>query len=105
MNTYLFGWSPIKYPWLEIADESKRVAAGEKIADSWTCVAYKKVKPGDRAFFVRVGAEPRGIFASGYVISEPFLGLNRKGNPAHRVNIEFDVLLDPALPLSSHSTC
>ena len=42
-----------------------------------------------------VGAEPRGIFASGYVASEPFFGKNHRGKENYRVLVDFDVLLNP----------
>jgi len=94
-DTFLFSWNPLKFPWPELAEECKRVRKGKKVEDSWTCASHKKVKPGDRAFFSIVGVKQRGIFASGYVSSEPFIGKNRKGNDAYRVNVIFDTLLDP----------
>jgi 5-methylcytosine-specific restriction protein A len=65
------------------------------VTESWTCVSHKKIKPGDRAFFSKVGAEPRGIFSSGQISSQPFLSRGRNGKDIHCVMIEFDVLLDP----------
>lgn len=94
-NTFLFSWNPIKFSWPEIGEESELLRSGGKVEDSWTCASHKKVKPGDRAFISIVGVEPRGLFASGYISSLPFLGKNRKGNMTHRVLIDFDVLLDP----------
>jgi hypothetical protein len=95
-NAFLFSWNPIKFSWLELGEQSDLLRKGEKIEESWTCASHKKIKPGDRAFFSVVGIEPRGLFASGYVSSEPFMGKNRKGNDAYRVLVAFDVLLDPA---------
>ena len=93
-NTFLFSWNPIKFSWPEIGEHCELVRKGEKVEDSWTCASHKKIKIGDRAFVSMVGAEPRGIFASGSVSSLPFLSKNRKGNRAYRVLINFDVLLD-----------
>ena len=95
-NTFLFAWNPLKWPWPEIGETAALVSRGQKVSDRWTCVSHKKVKPGDRAFFVKVGAEPKGIFASGNIVSEPFLSKGRKGKDIHFVNIDFEVLLDPA---------
>lgn len=95
-NTFLFSWNPIKFSWPELSKESEKVKQGKKVQGNWTCASHKKIKIGDRAFFSVVGAEPRGLFASGYVSSEPFIGKNRKGKDAYRVLIDFDVLLDPA---------
>jgi hypothetical protein len=96
-NAFLFPWNPVKWKWAELAAESRKVQLGKKVKDTWPCVSHKKVKPGDRAFFVRVGAEPKGIFASGTIISEPFLSKNLKGNDQFCVKLEYDVLLDPEI--------
>jgi 5-methylcytosine-specific restriction protein A len=95
MNTFLFSWNPIKWPWPEISESIVLLKTGKKVSETWTCVSHKKIKPGDRAFISKVGAAPRGIFASGYVSSEPFLSKGRKGKDVFCVNIDFDVLLDP----------
>ena len=60
-------------------------------------MSYKQVQVGDRAFLVRVGVPPRGIFGSGYIASEPYLAphWNNEEKIAHRVKIDFDVLIDP----------
>lgn len=94
-NTFLFAWNPVKFEWREINERIAELRKGESVQEDWSC-ATKKVKPGDRAFLSVVGTEPRGIFASGYVASELFLGKNHKGNMANRVMIAFDVLLNPA---------
>jgi hypothetical protein len=94
-NTFLFSWNPFKFQWPEIGEESEMVRKGEKVIDSWTCSSHKKIRLGDRAFISIVGVKPSGIFASGYVASEPFKGLSRNGKPNYRVLIDLDVLLDP----------
>lgn len=94
-NTFLFAWNPVKFEWREIDERIAELRQGEHVKEDWSC-ATKKVKPGDRAFLSVVGAEPRGIFASGYVASELFPGKNHRGNMANRVMIAFDVLLNPA---------
>jgi len=95
-NTFLFGWNPVKWPWPEVSEVAELVTGGGKYTDTWTCVSHKKVKPGDRAFFTKVGPPPRGIFASGKIISEPFLSRSSKNKEAWCVRIEFDTLLDPS---------
>ncbi|HEY1040524.1 MAG TPA: HNH endonuclease, partial [Bacteroidia bacterium] len=94
--TWLFVWNPEKWPWPEIGEDSKRLKQGGIIQENWNCVSHKKVKTGDRAFVAKVGALPRGIFASGHVASEPFPAKSRKGKDIHNVLIDFDVILDPA---------
>ncbi|HET6226253.1 MAG TPA: hypothetical protein VFF27_08245 [Bacteroidia bacterium] len=95
LNTFLFSWSPLKFPWKEISEQAQLLRNGGKVEESWTCASHKKIKKGDRAFISLVGVQSRGLFASGYVSSDPYIGKNRKGNDAYRVLINLDVLLDP----------
>jgi 5-methylcytosine-specific restriction protein A len=92
---YLFVWNSAKWPWPEIGEDSRLLESGGQVSGAWNCVSHKKVKTGDRAFVSKVGAEPRGVFASGFIASEPFLAKSRKGKEIHHVMIDFDVILDP----------
>jgi len=94
MKAYLFGWNPIKFKWEDLDDDIAKLNAGEKLEEDWSCASHKTIQHGDRAYIVRVGQEPKGIFASGIISSEPFLA-SRKGRIYHRVAITLDVLLNP----------
>jgi hypothetical protein len=94
MKAYLFGWNPIKFKWGDLHDDIAKLQAGHKLEEDWSVASHKTIQPGDRAYIVRVGVEPKGIFASGIISSEPFLAL-RKGRTYHRIVIAFDVLLNP----------
>lgn len=95
LPAYLFAWNPVKYAWPGIGDCMTALQRGETVQEDWSC-ATKRAKPGDRAFITLVGCEPRGIFASGYIASELFLGKSHRGKMANRVMIRFDHLLDPS---------
>jgi len=94
MNAYLFGWNPHKFKWEDLDKDIAKLAATGELKDNWSVASHKTIKPGDRAFIVRVGVEPKGIFASGYTSSEPYLAL-RLGRTYHRIEISLDVLLNP----------
>jgi hypothetical protein len=94
VKAYLFGWNPIKFKWENLNDDIRKLKETGKLENNWSVASHKTIKPGDRAYVVRLGAEPKGIFASGYVSSEPYLAA-RKGRIYHRINIAFDVLLNP----------
>lgn len=98
MNTFLFAWNPKKYPWDDLDKSVKACRKFGRFSDSWSCVSYKQVEVGDRAFLVRVGVPPRGIMGSGHITSLPYLAphWNNEEKTTYRVNIDFDVLLDPA---------
>ena len=94
MKAYLFGWNPSKYKWEDIDNDIKQIATTGNFEDSWSAVSHKTIQPGDKAYIVRVGVEPKGIFASGTIVSEPYVAF-RKGRHYYRVNIALDVLLNP----------
>jgi hypothetical protein len=82
MKAYLFGWNPVKFKWEDIDDDIQKLHTEGKLEEDWSVASHKTIKPGDRAYVVRVGVEPKGIFASGYISSEPFLA-SRKGRIYH----------------------
>jgi hypothetical protein len=93
-KAYLFGWNPNKFEWTDIDDDIKKLVDTGKVEDNWSVISHKSIRPGDRAFIVRVGVEPKGIFASGIVASDAYPAF-RNGRHYYRVNIALDVLLNP----------
>ena len=94
MRAYLFGWNPIKFKWENIDDDIKTLKQAGTLEDNWSVVSHKTIQPGDRAYIVRVAVEPKGIFASGTVISAPYPAV-RSGRSYFRTNIALDILLNP----------
>ena len=106
MNTFLITWNPNRWEW----NMSNNIVALKRrgFFDSrWSCGRNKSIKAGDRLFLLRQGREPRGILASGFATSEPYLDEhwdNNRSGDALYVKARFDSLLDPerdgVLPLS-----
>jgi hypothetical protein len=94
MKAYLFGWNPVKWAWDNIDEDIQKLSAAGGLEETWSVASHKTIQPGDRAYIVRLGLEPKGIFASGIVSSAPFLAL-RNGRTYYRVVITLDVLLNP----------
>jgi len=94
MKAYLFGWNPLKFKWEDLDKDIATLSANGEYKDNWSVISHKTIHPGDRAYIVRVGVEPKGIFASGVISSEPYLAL-RKGRTYYRIEISLDVLLNP----------
>ena len=94
MNAYLFGWNPSKFKWEHLDDDIQTLKVTGQITDNWSVVSHKTIKPGDRAYIVRLGAEPKGIFASGVIASPPYTAI-KKGRNYYRIKIALDVLLNP----------
>jgi hypothetical protein len=93
-NAYLFGWNPIKFPWGDMVQDIEKLSETGYFEDNWSAASHTTIQPGDRAYIARVGVEPKGIFASGTISSEPYRAF-RKGRHYYRVNIRLDVLLNP----------
>lgn len=96
-NSYLFAWNPDKWKWEDLENNIEELQNKGTITLRWSCRSHKSIRIGDRAFLVRLGDIPRGIMASGYVVSEPFLSPHWSGEEKDvpRVLIEFDVILNP----------
>jgi len=94
MAAYLFGWNPLKFVWSDIDRDIDRLKLTGSVVDDWSVASHKTIKPGDRAYIVRVGVEPKGICASGFVKSAPYIAI-RNGRHYYRIKIELDVLLNP----------
>ena len=98
METYLFAWNPNKWPWDNLLRALDQIAATGYTSEWWSCQSHKSIRPDDRAFLVRVGVEPKGIMASGYIVTEPFLfpHWSCEDKMVNCVDIKFDTLIDPA---------
>ncbi|MBN2892968.1 MAG: HNH endonuclease [Bacteroidales bacterium] len=95
-NAFLFAWNPDNWKWIDLEKNLEELKNTGKVTLKWSCISHNKVRPGDRAFLIRLGVNPKGLIGSGKVISEPFLSPHwgDKDKDVHRVLIEFDVLID-----------
>ncbi len=97
MTTYLLIWNPKKWPWDDIQDDIAQINQNSICNGRWSTGVTKKIHPGDRIFLMKLGPEPRGIMASGWVISEVFEDIHWADNNkfAYYVDGHFDTILDP----------
>ena len=97
MNTYLFTWNPKKWDWTALEKDIKSISKEGSVTKRWSCATnFKQIKPGDRAFLVKLGAKkPNGIIGSGYVASKPYIDKHWDGSNKlmHYVTIDFEVLM------------
>jgi len=100
MATYLLTNNPSKWDvdagtlarWIEQTRE------GETVPDRWSTGSRTSgIEPGDRAFLLRQGLEPRGIFMAGIFISEVYTAAHwdGSGRMANFADVEWDTVLDP----------
>jgi 5-methylcytosine-specific restriction protein A len=96
-NTYLFVWNPRRWKWENLEENIEQVNSTGRCPEDWSCGNTKSIRPNDRIFLVRVGEEPKGIMAAGFVTSYPYLHRHwsEKKKDVLYVDIEFETLLNP----------
>lgn len=98
MKTILFTWNPSKWPWENLPQAVEEANVNGRHIETWSCGVTKSIKPGDRAFLMRLGISPKGIMGSGIVISVPKEGPHwdperaAQGGKGLYVEIIFDAL-------------
>lgn len=96
MKTYLFTWNPTRFEFTDIEDLIEEIIEFGNAPLRWSSGNNKSIKIGDRIFLMRLGEEPKGIVASGYVTSNHIIDEHWE-DPEKTANfndIEFDVLLN-----------
>jgi 5-methylcytosine-specific restriction protein A len=103
MSTFLLTWNPAKWNWADLEEASQQTTAGNPYRDNWSCGNTKKIERGDRVFLLKQGREPRGILASGWVISDQVTARPhwdeekaRHGETVLSIQAEFERILNPA---------
>ena len=71
MATYLFAWNPSLCNWPEMAADRRKLARRGHFDTEWNSGRVRNIEPGSRAFLVRVGVPPKGIFGAGYTLTAP----------------------------------
>jgi 5-methylcytosine-specific restriction protein A len=101
MAAYLLTWNPTKWNWGSIEDCILELNEMGKFIRRWSCGNTKKIQVGDRIYIIRLGLEPRGIFASGRASSSCYVdahwnkSLAANGKTAIYIDVDFDILLNP----------
>ncbi|MDX1959509.1 MAG: HNH endonuclease [Leptospiraceae bacterium] len=97
-NYYLFVWNPKNWNWESLEEDISNLKLNGKVTRTWSCISHKSIRIGDRVFIIILGQEPKGIFASGKVISNPFLSphWNDENKNIYKVSIELEILLNPS---------
>lgn len=96
-KTILLTWNPKKWTWEKLDEMVQEVKDHGSCLDRWSVGRSKDIAPGDRFYLLRLGAEPRGIIASGWIMSQPESKPHWDGSEASTlyVDIEYDRLFRP----------
>lgn len=108
MPTCLLAWNPKRWKWDDLAEDCEAVRSGRSDPIRWSCGRARWIRPGDRAFLIRLGRGRRGIFGSGTIVTGPEEDLHWDddrasfGDTVLYVEVQLDTLLnpdvDPVLP-------
>ena len=109
VNHWLFCWNPKNYSWDSLTDNAARALRGEPQTVRWSCQS-RQVQPGDPAWMLRLGQAPKGIFARGTVVGQPYEDTHYRperaadGDTTWYVDIELDeiYLPEPECLLTQH---
>ncbi len=96
---WLFAWNPGDWTWPDVNEVISDTSQGKSVIVRWSC-SNSAIKPGDKVWLVRLGAPPKGIMATGNVVSEPYDDVHwdeekaKAGQQQSYVDIEFSLVLD-----------
>lgn len=69
--TYLFAWNPKLWDWPALSRDIAGLARRGHLDTEWSSGRARNLEPGSRAFLVRLGVPPKGIFGAGTVMTAP----------------------------------
>lgn len=100
-------WNPAKWSWPLLEQHIHRIASDSHCVETWKIASHQRVRLGMRCFVLRTGHDPRGIMASGVVVSPPH-ETEAYDDPEMTqlsIAVRFDIMLHPqhdALLLTEH---
>jgi 5-methylcytosine-specific restriction enzyme A len=98
MATFLLTWNPKRWTWDDLPQVADEVAERGRVVRRWSCGNTMRIQSGDRVFLLRQGQEPRGIVASGYVLTQPYRAPHwdpTRETEGLYLDVEFDAVQDP----------
>jgi 5-methylcytosine-specific restriction protein A len=71
MATYLFAWNPSIWNWPDMPKDIRQLRRRGHFDTEWNSGRVRNIEIGSRAFLVRVGVPPKGIFGAGHTLTTP----------------------------------
>lgn len=103
MASHVYAWNPKLWNWPELPRERRALTRCGHVDIEWACGRNRGIEPGSRAFFVRLGVPPKGLFGSGYALCEPWEDVHwldekaQLGIRTRYVKLRLDALFDAPL--------
>jgi 5-methylcytosine-specific restriction protein A len=101
--TYLFAWNPKLWDWPSLTRDRAKLARQGYLDIRWASGRVRAIEPGSRAFLMRLGVAPKGLFGDGVTMTAPTEGVHwredkrRAGIPALYLRLRLNTLF--ALPV------
>jgi 5-methylcytosine-specific restriction protein B len=98
---WLLSWNPNKWNWENFKEARSATHQGKTVTERWNC-ANHNASVGDTIYLVRTGEEPRGIIATGNVISSCYEDIHwdekkaSEGKTTSCIDVSFSRIQDSA---------
>ncbi|HVE48648.1 MAG TPA: hypothetical protein VNG69_03395 [Casimicrobiaceae bacterium] len=102
-STYLFAWNPRLWDWPSLHGDIAKLRRRGHFDTQWSSGRARNVEPGSRAFLVKLGVAPKGIYGAGTVMTAPVERLHWREDKAAQgavtgyVMLRLDTLLEAPL--------
>ena len=97
---WLLTWNPDNWPWESMDADRATIHAGKTVTIRWNC-NNRKTAVGDKAYLARTGVEPKGIIATGNIVTASYEDAHwdeekaAAGETCWYVDIAFTRIQDP----------
>ena len=98
--TWLLNWNPNIWPWENLAAERTATHEGKTVTHKWRCASHQAMV-GDMVYLVRSGVEPKGIIATGNIVTASYEDIYEdepgasEGKTRWYVDVSFSRIQDP----------
>ena len=98
--TWLLNWNPNIWPWETLAEERAATHEGKTVTHKWRCANHQAMV-GDMVYLVRTGVEPKGIIATGNIVTASYEDVFQdepeasEGKTRWYVDVSFSRIQDP----------
>jgi len=96
MTAFLMTWKETGWPHENIVRMVATLEAQGHVDEPWRIAAHKMAKVGDRAWVLRQGSGPKGIFGVGEITGSPAKGEAGNGKIQWMAPVRFNAFVDPS---------
>jgi hypothetical protein len=95
MTAFLLTWKESGWPHENIVRMVRTMNEQGHVDEPWRIGAHRQAQPGDRAWVLRQGRGPKGIFGAGHLTGAPAMGDAGNGEVRWMAPVRFEAFVDP----------